>query len=197
MSKKIYLAFALIALSLLSLVPSVVFAQWEWIGGTKGFWGIAFGPDVPEWATKDAYSVLQWLIFPFLSLWVVLYGILAEIRIFRGRNNWINAVLSFLIGAVAGPTGGLIYFVRMLFVAFGIYSMAIFAGLLFVGTFLWGRLTFIGLRHGGLEAQIKRDRKIRELKMVAENPNMPASEREAAAKELNALIKEEKQDIKA
>lgn len=133
MFKKILFAFVLAALFVL---PSASLAQWEWVGGYKDALSIFFGPDIPVEFTKDTYSVLQWLIFPFVSLWVILYGIMTQIRIFR-RKSWLHAVLAFLIAAIAGPTGGLVYLVRILFVSYGIFGFGAFVILLFVGTGLW------------------------------------------------------------
>ena len=133
MSKKIF--FALI-LAVLFVLPSASLAQWEWAGIYKDALSIFFGPDIPAEFTKDTYSTLQWLIFPFLSLWVIIYGILTQLRLFR-RKSWLHGLIAFFIAAIAGPTGGLVYAVRILFVSYGIFGFGVFVVLLFVGTGLW------------------------------------------------------------
>jgi len=130
-----------IILMLLLIGPTIVVAA-----NNNGIFGnieppigileLFFGPNIPEEFTENFYSVLQWLIFPFLSLWVILYGILSEVNIFR-RKSHLNYWLALLIALIAGPTGALVYSVRTVFVLYGTLSFWGFAIVLFVGTGLW------------------------------------------------------------
>ena len=133
-----------IFLMFLLVLPAVASAN---IGfDTTDLWsnafGLLFGPDIPDYMIYDSngvspYAILQWLIFPFLALIAILYGILTEIKIFR-NNNKINGAIAILIALIAGPTGGLVWLVRNVFVIFGYYSFLIFAIILFVGVGFWG-----------------------------------------------------------
>jgi hypothetical protein len=96
---------------------------------------IIFGPEVPdEWL--EPYKVMQYLIFPFIALWLVVFGILTELRIFR-RKDSINAFLAFLIAMIAGPTGYLVLFVRGTFQVLGWLGFSAFGFLMFFGIILW------------------------------------------------------------
>jgi len=97
---------------------------------------IFFGPDAKTYTTSPV-QVLQFLIFPFIALWVVLYGILITLRIFR-YQNWLNVLLSFLIAVIAGPTGGLVWSVRYVFMIMGYWGFGVFAVLFGAGVLLWG-----------------------------------------------------------
>jgi hypothetical protein len=128
-SLQYFLPFFLIFLILL---PTTVFAVE--IAGYDPI-KIIFGPDVPEeW--QEPYKFMQYLVFPFIALWVVLFGILSEIRIFRRREG-INAIIAFLIAMIAGPTGGLVWLVRNSLIVLGAWGFLVFAALLGVGITLW------------------------------------------------------------
>jgi len=135
-----------ITLALFLVMPSIVFAANgdDWWGaidrpvgeGGKRALSILFGTNIPEEWTDNLYSVLQWIIFPFISLWVILFGILSEVNIFRSKPH-LNYWLALLIALTAGPTGLLIGSVRRLFVAYGFMSFWGFAAILIIGTVLW------------------------------------------------------------
>lgn len=96
---------------------------------------IFFGPEAKAYTT-DPVSILQFLIFPFIALWAVLYGILTTLKIFRYQNR-LNSLLSFLIAVIACPTGGLVWIVRTVFVYMGGWGFVAFAILFFVGVGAW------------------------------------------------------------
>lgn len=99
----------------LMIVPTAVSANIFETDYALGAASIIFGPDIPDYmlyysGTNDVspYAVLQWLIFPFLALFVIIFGVLTEIKIFRSRPKF-NGVLALLITFIAGPTGGLVW----------------------------------------------------------------------------------------
>lgn len=208
MSKKIFAVLVLVALLVL---PSIVLAPSPW-GDVVDFDAvdlikIFFGPDVPEAFTTTPYNILQWLIFPFLALWVIIFGIMSEIRIFRRGQN-IRIVLSFLIAIMAAPTGALVWVVKTLFALYGGFAFVIFIVLMFVGTALWGMATW-GLWGSGsllkqdtwkkagdrMKTSIKRQEKIRRLQEMARDSSIPESKRIEAADEAMRLIKEEQEEM--
>lgn len=207
MSKKIFVALILVALLVL---PSIVLAQSPW-GDAVDFDAvdlikIFFGPNIPDEFTESGYNILQWLIFPFLALWVIIFGIMSEIRIFRrGQNTRI--VLSFLIAVIAAPTGGLVWMVKTLFALYGGFAFVIFIGLMFLGTALWGVATW-GLWGGPglsgkswkdagkrMKGSIRRQEKIRRLQEMARDSSLPEGRRTEAANEAIKLIKEEQEEF--
>ncbi len=96
---------------------------------------VFFGPGAEAY-TANPVQILQFLIFPFIALWAVLFGILINLRIFR-YQNWLNSLLSFLIAVIAGPTGGLVWLVRTVFVLMGGWGFIAFAALFFIGVGAW------------------------------------------------------------
>jgi len=189
MSKKIYVAFIL---TVLLVLPSVVSAPITFLPGgeftwpkMENFWKLAFGPGVPDYMVQSPYHVLQFLIFPFLSLWVIIYGILEQIRIFR-RKSWLHGILALLIAAISGPTGGLVWAVRVVFVAYGWFGFAIFAALLFIGTALWGWGTFRlwkpskdvswGRAAADMKTDIELQEQMRKLERIIHSPSKKVTE---------------------
>jgi len=120
-------------ISFLILFPAVVLAQEE--GVPIEILRVLFGPDVPsEWA--DRYHFMQYLMFPFLAIWLVIFGIFEEIRIFRRRPG-VTAGIAFLVAAVSGPTGGLVTAVNFMLASIGMVGMVLFWALTMIGMFLW------------------------------------------------------------
>lgn len=203
MFKKIFVALILAALFVL---PSAVLAPYTDLGTnlvkTEDLVKLLLGPEVPSEFLASPYKILQFLVFPFIALLVIIYGILEQVRIFR-RKSWINAVLAFLIAAMAGPTGGLVYLVRFVFVGYGWYGFLIFAGLLFVGTGLWGWGTFriwkpkeISRAEAAKRFKTLRelDERINYLERRANSPFLSKDERDAAFEEWKRL--EDKRETK-
>jgi hypothetical protein len=99
-----------IALTFMLIVPSV-FAQSAAICDTSTSYGITkcvatflFGTGDPnavpdEWLNWN--SVMQMLVFPFLAVAVILYGIMSEIHIFDNHQR-IQIALAFLMVFTAG-----------------------------------------------------------------------------------------------
>ncbi|MEM5793473.1 MAG: hypothetical protein QXY45_03940 [Candidatus Aenigmatarchaeota archaeon] len=84
----------------------------------------------------------QWLVMPqiiylvfvpILSIWIIVYGFLMEIRIFK-RVRWVNLPLSFLITFSTIPLGIFYLIVHTIFTIMSFWSVFIFALMFFVGT---------------------------------------------------------------
>lgn len=95
-----------------------------------------FGPDIPsEW--YQTYMFMQWLVFPFIGIWLVLFGILEQLGIFRARRG-IGAVLALIMALIMSSTGGLVIMARFLFQTMGTWGFLIFVGVFMVGVTAWG-----------------------------------------------------------
>jgi len=159
----------LIALSIFMVVlAQPVAAMFGDVGGINIF-KLLFGSNVENVFTQqnvemETYTVLQYLFFPFISLWLILYGILIELRIFRKRDA-LNGLLAFFIAIVASVTGGLVIAVRWIFMAMGGYGFLAFAALFFVGVTMWVGARFLewgvpGFSRGGFGRHFKQSQKV-------------------------------------
>jgi len=131
MMKQKYSVFFLV---ILLLLPQFVIAQ-EF--GIYEVGKIIFGSEVePEWF--EPYNFLQKLFFPFVALWMVMTGIMFELRIFRTKQS-INYIVAFMIAMIACPTGGLVWWVTWTSAAMGWAGWTIFVVVFIVGAYFWGR----------------------------------------------------------
>jgi len=102
-------------------------------------------------------STFIWYAFiPVTAIWMIIFGFLDRIRIFKGS---INAVLAFLIAFSTIPLGVFVLIVSFMFGIMGIYSVGLFMGLFFVGTILYSRGLIGAWRgvYGGFEQEIKKE----------------------------------------
>jgi hypothetical protein len=84
-----------------------------------------------EWMTYGGF--MQYIIFPFIAVFVVMYGILSEIKIFH--NTSVKAVLSLVMAFVGGSwTLG---FMRNALIANSVWGTFAWAVLMVVGIALW------------------------------------------------------------
>jgi hypothetical protein len=88
-----------------------------------------------EW--MNIRDMIFYGLIPFLGIFVIVYGFLDRIRIFR--KNKINGFLSFLIAFSTLPMRLFILIVATLFALMGVYSVAIFAVIFMIGVFLFSR----------------------------------------------------------
>jgi len=89
----------------------------------------------PEgWMRTDTF--IWYCFIPLAGVWMIIFGFLDKIRIFKGS---INAVLSFLIAFSMIPLGIFVILVSLLFSIMGVYSVFLFVGLFFIGTILYSR----------------------------------------------------------
>jgi len=123
-----------------SILPQAIFAQ---IGPAVPFdlnsmLSFVLGANIaqthPEWLVLP--NVIYYLVFPFVAIVAVIYGILSEIRIFRSAN--VKGVLAFVMAGMSLPTGAMITTVYYLY-TFGAWVAVVTFGILFIfGTLLWG-----------------------------------------------------------
>lgn len=126
-------AFSLISTSVLAQLPGSLgpFS----FGDVKGLAKLIMGHDVdPNWLQFPNF--IYFIVFPFVAIVTVIYGILTDIRIFRSQN--VRTILSIVIAAMALPSGALLYTVYALYTA-GAWVAVVAFGLVFIfGTILWG-----------------------------------------------------------
>ena len=88
-----------------------------------------------EWLNTK--NMIFYGLIPFLGIFVIIYGFLDRIRIFRRKK--LNGLLSFLIAFSTLPMRLFILIVVTLFAIMGVYSVAIFAIIFMIGVFLFSR----------------------------------------------------------
>jgi len=134
-----------------------------------------------EWFNPK--SIIFYGFIPFLAIWVIIYGFLDRIRIFRRKK--LNGFLSFLIAFSTLPMRLFILIVVTLFAIMGVYSVAIFAVIFMIGVFLFSRgmiwtwkkeFGHYDMAVAGVDDQINflRDRVIKieqEINRIKENPH--------------------------
>lgn len=124
----------LLFLFIFSLLPTIVSAQLFGTGIDP--LKVVFGPDVPaDW--YEPYKVMQYLVFPFLAIWMIIFGILEEINIFR-RHMGLHAIVALLMALMASVTGSLLYTVRWLLGLGAWWGTLMFVAVFFVGVWFWG-----------------------------------------------------------
>jgi len=120
----------------LSLISTAVFAQTTpQYGDISGMVKFILGnPNVPaDWLVLP--NIIYFIVFPFIAIVAVLYGILTEVRIFRGTN--VKFILSFVMAGMALPSGILVSAVYWLYLIDTTLAIFAFAALFFVGTIFW------------------------------------------------------------
>jgi hypothetical protein len=107
-------------------------------------------------------EVFYYVIFPFFTAFVVIYGILKELNIFRTWDWKLHSAISFCFAFLLLPSGILTYIVNI-FYAFGAFVGLMGFGVLFiVGTLFWvlgrGRgLYYEADRFANLEKGLRND----------------------------------------
>lgn len=85
-----------------------------------------------EWLNTKTF--LWYSIIPILGMWLIIYGFLDRIRIFRSA---ISGLLAFLIAFSTVPLGIFVIIVSILFSIMGIYSVVLFFTLFIIGTIMF------------------------------------------------------------
>jgi len=88
-----------------------------------------------EWFNSK--DIIFYGFIPFTAIWIIIYGFLDRIRIFRRKK--LNGLLSFLIAFSTLPMRLFILIVVTLFAIMGVYSVAMFAIIFVIGVFLFSR----------------------------------------------------------
>jgi len=101
MDKRLLRSFASFAMVLL-FTASLASAQLESPSADDVIRGVVtfiFGEEFPEYAVTTN-GFLQFVVFPFVALFAVMYGIMTEIKIFK--NTTVKMVISLTMSLVAG-----------------------------------------------------------------------------------------------
>lgn len=147
MKKSIAFLFAVLFLTVISLVPVVMAQDLDMPTAEEVVEYIVtfiFGPGMPkEWYTWQ--KVMQFIIFPFIALFAVFYAIMEELHIFRtdaGKNaqKVIGIVMAFVAGKMLLAT------MRGFLIVNAWIAMIMFGLMLLLGTLFWG---LRGLAHHG------------------------------------------------
>lgn len=93
-------------------------------------------------------QVIYYVIVPFIVAFTVTYGILTELRIFRGlSSNKVNIVLAFAMSFLLLPSGILTLIVTYFYAASVFFGLIGFGLLFFFGTLMWVYGRGRGIRH--------------------------------------------------
>jgi len=96
-------------------------------------------------------TFLWYSLIPILGIWLIIFGFLDRIRIFR---KGINSVLSFLIAFSTVPLGFFVILVSTIFAIMGVYSVILFFILFIIGTGFFVRAMWRGWSGGMIEQQM-------------------------------------------
>jgi len=131
-----------------SLVSTTVFAQYGWYNvpfDWRNTMALILGMDpakIPsDWLGIP--NVIYFIIFPYIAIVTVLYGVFSEIRIFR--SSTVKTILAIVIAGMSLPTGALISTVYWMY-TIGAWVAVFGFGLVFIlGAILWGVGRIYGL----------------------------------------------------
>ncbi|MFQ6118729.1 MAG: hypothetical protein ACE5KE_02455 [Methanosarcinales archaeon] len=143
-----------LSIIILFLLPNITLAQWTVPGAGEEFLKWLFGPNIPqEWL--QPYKALQFLVFPFVMLFLIFFGILLEIRIFR-RYPIINGLIALFWAFMASYTGALVVSVHLMMSIAGFWGFFVFWFLLILGIYAFAvwRLRGWGFKRWGFTAEI-------------------------------------------
>lgn len=130
-----------------SLVSQAVLAQttnpfnlgpWNFSPGDLTSWlRLVMGnpPGVPDsWFGLPDF--IYFVVFPFIAIVSLLYGLLSEIHLFQSQN--VKITLAIAMAAISLPTGWLIVFVYYAFSALSFWAVGVFVVVFFFGILFWG-----------------------------------------------------------
>ena len=103
-------------------------------------------------------QLLFGLIFPFLVLFAIFWGLLATMRIFGTK---VNTVLALILSLVILPTPAFVWFATYLVQLGSTLALVVFIAIFVFGVIRWGfsRGKDIYIGTGGYDRQIKEKRK--------------------------------------
>jgi len=159
-----------------------------------------FGPEVPpEWYQVNMF--MQWLVFPFIGIWLVLFGILEQLGIFRVRRS-IGGFLALIMALIASSSGSLVSMSRILFQVMGGWGFLAFFVVFFVGVAFWsygelhGRYSRVKYFATQLEDDLKKvagDISATEGAITNPRANLTKEQIEALNKKLDRLYERQKE----
>ncbi|HLC39700.1 MAG TPA: hypothetical protein VJJ76_02355 [archaeon] len=103
-------------------------------------------------------QLLFGLIFPFLVLFAIFWGLLATMRVFGTK---VNTVLALILSLVILPTSAFVWFATYLVQLGSTLALVVFIAIFVFGVIRWGfsRGKDIYIGTGGYDRQIKEKRK--------------------------------------
>jgi hypothetical protein len=103
-------------------------------------------------------QVFYYVIFPFITAFVIIYALLKELRIFRHATNKINGTIAFCFAFLLLPSGILTYIVNIFYAAGAFIGLIAFGALFAVGVVFWAWGRGRGLYYGArVEGEIQKD----------------------------------------
>jgi hypothetical protein len=140
-----------------SLVSQTVFAQsnpfnllgWQFGPSDLNSWlRLAIGnpsqAEVPDSSLRFP-DFIYYIVFPFIAIVSLLYGLLSEIRLFQSQN--VKLVLAISMAAISLPSGWLVVFVFGAFSFLSWWAVAVFVFVFFIGIAMWGFNRGVGMKN--------------------------------------------------
>jgi len=164
---------------------------------------IDFG--LPEEAVKFP-NIIWRVITPFLSVWLIVYAFMKELRIFR-RTRWINGILSLLIViSTIWPLGFFISVVNWLFSFLSIWAVIVFVAMFTVGVYFlyikrsheWGTGAAVAGAHQDMVKGLKDDLASKRLELIELREKISRTanpDRRASLEVREDKVKQEVQDL--
>ena len=120
----------------LVVTPQIALAQYSYFNWNNiDIVKIIFGPNINS-SWYQPYTALQYLVFPFIMVWMIIFGFLEELRIFRNQQK-IEGVLALVMALIASSSGWLVEAVRWMATLMGGWSVLAFFALFMVGIFMY------------------------------------------------------------
>lgn len=95
---------------------------------------LIFGPDVDK-SWVDTGGIVQYLLFPFISIVILMYAIFDEIRFFR--FGWFSPAMAVILSLVVSSSGILVRMMRGYLLIAGGLAIVLFGFILVLGIVLW------------------------------------------------------------
>ena len=150
-------------------------------------------------------KVITHVIVPVLSIWVIIYAFLNELRIFR-RTRWVNPVLSLLMTISTIPLGLFYIIVNFLFTFSAIWAVIVFVLMFTVGIWLlykkrtaeWGTGAAVAGAHQEMVKGLKDDLASKRLELIELREKISRTanpDRRASLEVREDKVKQEVQDL--
>jgi len=101
------------------------------------------------WLSTEKF--IWYSILPLLGIWLIIYGFLDRIKIFKGA---ISALLAFVMAFSTIPLGFFVILVATLFSIMGTYAVFMFVALFVIGLIFFFRARLRGWKAGSIEKEL-------------------------------------------
>jgi len=133
------------------------------------------------WLSTEKF--IWYSILPLLGIWLIVYGFLDRIKIFKGA---ISALLAFVMAFSTIPLGFFVILVATLFSIMGTYAVFMFVALFIIGLIFFFRARLRGWKAGSIEKELY-DTEIQE---IEDKRKAWEEERDSLKKEIDKLTEE-------